>query len=510
MTENIIYNNTQDFLLEGVNILANTVKTTLGPRGNNVLIFNKYNKGYLTKDGVTVAKNIKHPDPTINNIIETVRESSINTAKTVGDGTTTTLVLLQDIFQEGINCLKEKQDANLLKEGMQLALKDIIELIDNQSESITNNKERLKQIASISANNDSSIGDIVFDAISRSKNNGEINICNSNNYNTYITEYNGFTIDSGYFSPHFLPTGYNSVEYNNALIYISDVELSKDTVFTILKKAKNKNAPIIIIAPDFNELIGNILIQNHLNSVVNICPIKAPGFASNRKFILDDLCTYVNTTINSTDLGDCDKIVIHRGKTSIIVNKQALECTNRIKELETLITDSSLEEVDKDNINKRLTALTGNVININVGATTELELNEKKDRIEDAVCAVKAALEEGISEGGGKTFIKVYNKLNRDISALDSNTVSGYNIVKQSLIAPFFQLCANAGIDFRSHLNIVKHSTTGIDFKTLKPAELKNVGIIDATKVLKTAISNAVDIASNLLTTKVVLDNTNV
>lgn len=488
-----VVNNTLDVIKEAIDLICNPVASTLGPTGKNVLTVNEYGDAHLTKDGITVAKNIKDDDPVINGLVNIIREASANTAKTSGDGTTTSLVLTKALFDNGVAAIKQGCNPTLLKHGMNEALNDIIKFIDVNSETIDINDYKLSEVAYISANNDKEVGDIAVQAVRESGSNGTINIEDSQTYDTYIKVSNGFTFDRGYISSHFSDNA--KLEYENPLVFISEVEINKDTTIELLTHASKNNSPLIIIAPDFNEAIFMLLYKNYKAGVVNVCPIKAPGFAGNRRDILEDLADYTNaelysknTTMAINFLGRADKAIINQDSTSIINDIPSRRSVAKVGHLKSLI-ESDFNSPMVESYQKRITALNGYIATIYVGATTELELKEKKDRIEDAVCAVQTALKDGISEGGGFTFIQAYNHLQKNICC------AGYKVVIDSLLAPFKQLCLNSDLE----LEIPKDK--GYNFKTDVWENLKEAGVIDPTLVLKNAITNSVGIISNLLTT---------
>lgn len=498
MSSDVLFNKDAHLQLkEAVDLICNAVKVTLGPRGKNVLTINNYGDAHLTKDGITVAKNVTSSDPIINGILNVVREASANTAKTAGDGTTSTLVLLQAIFSEGLKLIENGSNPTLLKQGMQEALEDVIAYIDSKNETISiTDIEKLKSIATISANNDSVVGQTALDAVLEAKSNGVIKIDDSRTAETYIKCDSGLTFDNGYISPHFLTSEKTTIEYENPLILVSSIELSNKTLVELMKHAKSKGQPLIVLAPDFNENIFMSMYKNFKSGAVQVCPIKLPGFAGNRQQWIEDIIAYIEGevfTSNNVDpikfLGSSEKITISANKTSIINEGVALTCSSQINKLQARLMDE-IEDYERDIINNRIARLYGKVVTIFVGATTELELNEKKDRIEDAVCALQTALKGGISEGGGMTFMRAYNALeNKKKSA-------GYNVVIISLAAPFVQLCTN------SDMVLTKPTRDGYNFKTNVWEDLKEAGVIDPTLVLKNAITNAVGIASNLLTTE--------
>jgi chaperonin GroEL len=334
---------------------------------------------------------------------------------------------------------------------------------------------------------------------------GIIRIEDSRTSDTTVKSTNGLTFDRGYLSPYFA-NGNTTITYENPIIFVSNVELTNNTLVTLMKDAKAENKPLIIIAPDFNENIFTTMYKNHVAGAVQICPIKCPGFAGNREQWLEDICIYSGATlyknnsvspINNT--GNVDKIIIGKNETSLIHNNMRKEVFEYLRLLDKQLDDAT-EQYEIDNIKERRSRLAGNVVTIYVGATTELELKEKKDRVEDAVCALQTALKGGISEGGGLTFSKASLDL-YDTSSEKSDFISGYNLVIEAILKPFEQLCINSDCDFVTLFQKVEEERLGYNFKINKWENFRETGVIDPTLVLKNAITNAIGIASNLLTT---------
>lgn len=508
MKSDVIFNKDAHLeLKEAVDLICNAVKVTLGPKGKNVLTINSYGDAHLTKDGITVAKNVTSSDPIINGILNVVREASANTAKTAGDGTTTSLVLTQAIFNEGLNAIQEGCNPTLLKEGMNRALNDILKYIDTLNETISiEDIEKLKHIATISANNDASVGQTALDAVLEAKEFGSIKLDDSKTSETHIKYDRGLTFSNGYYSSHFLNSEKTTIEYDNPLIFVSSIELTNKTIVDLMKHARENNKPLIVLAPEFNENIFMSIFRNFKSGAVQVCPIKLPGFAGNRQEWIEDITSYIGGDVYTSNninpikyLGDSEKIVISKDKTSIINEGIKTSCSSQMCKLQARLLDD-IEEFEKENINNRVARLFGSVVTIYVGATTELELKEKKDRIEDAVCALQTALKGGISEGGGITFFKASTFL-YDESPNKSDEIIGYNTVIDSLMEPFHQLCINSDKDY---IELCENwdSNKGYNFKTSQWENLKESGVIDPTLVLKNAITNAVGIVSNLLMTE--------
>ena len=513
MSKTIFNKEAHKQLQDAVNLISDAVKVTLGPRGKNVLTINSYGEAHLTKDGITVAKSVKSDDPTINGILNVIREASANTAKSVGDGSTSTLVLTQTIFNEGLKLIQSGANPTLVKTGMMLALKDILKYIQKHSEKIDINSDRLEQVAYISANNDYEIGNIAVEAIRLANVDGIVKIEDSKSTETTIKCDNGLTFNRGYVSPHFLATNTTTIEYENPLIFVSSIEISNKTLIDLMKHAKDVNKPLVVIAPEFNENIFMSMFKNYNAGVVQICPIKLPGFAGNRNEWIEDITTYIDgecylsNNVNPIKfIGNAERIIISADETNIINTTLTESCNTHINKLQNRLNDD-IDDVEKDRLNKRLATILGRVVTIFVGAITELELKEKKDRIEDAVCALQTALKGGISEGGGMTFLRAFIKVD-GINNDSDDVTEGYFVVVNALRSPFRQLALNSDVNVAKlydQFAELNSKTLGYNFKTLKWENLKKEGIIDPTQVLIQAITNAVSIASNLLTTECIV-----
>ena len=512
MKSDVIFNKDAHLQLkEAVNLICNAVKVTLGPKGKNVLTINSYGDAHLTKDGITVAKNVTSSDPIINGILNVVREASANTAKTVGDGSTSSLVLTQAMFNEGLKAIQEGANPTLLKEGMNDALNDTLEYIETLNKTISiDDIEKLKNIATISANNDVAVGQIALDAVLEAKEFGSIKLDDSKTSETYIKCDRGLTFDNGYYSSHFLNSEKTTIEYDNPLIFVSSIELTNKTIVDLMKHARENNKPLIVLAPEFNESIFMSIFRNFKSGAVQVCPIKLPGFAGSRQEWIEDITAYIDGEVYTSNsinpikyLGDSEKIVVSKDKTSIINEGVKTSCSSQMCRLQTRLLDDT-EEFEKETINNRVARLFGSVVTIYVGATTELELKEKKDRIEDAVCALQTALKGGISEGGGMTFMRCSMKHYNECPNTNSQ-IAGYNIVMNALLAPFEQLCINSDLNYTdlfTEWSAGVDESCGYNFKINQWENLKESGVIDPTLVLKNAITNAVGIVSNLLMTE--------
>jgi chaperonin GroEL len=510
MKSDVIFNKDAHLQLkEAVDLICNAVKVTLGPRGKNVLTINSYGDAHLTKDGITVANNVKHDDPIINGIINVVREASANTAKSAGDGTTTSLVLTQALFNDGLKLIEEGANPTLLKEGMNKALEDVLNYIESLSETITiDDTEKLKNIATISAAMDENIGMVALEGVSEAKGTGVVKIDISRTSKTTIKTETGLTFSNGYASNYFVNSDKPTVDYENPFIFVSNIELTNNTLVTLMKHAKNNDRPIIILAPEFNENITISMFKNFKSGAVQICPIKLPGFAGNRTQWIEDIVAYIDGevyTSNSIDpikfVGDAERILISAEETTIINDTPKLSCLSQIHKLQGRLKED-IEDYERDTLNNRVAKLQGRFVTIFVGATTELETKEKVDRVDDAVRALQTALKGGISEGGGMTFFRASADL-YDSSPEDSDIISGYNLVIDSLMQPFEQLAINSDKDYAVLCDDWRENEDlGYNFKTNQWEKLRDSGVIDPTLVLKNAITNAVGIVSNLLMTE--------
>lgn len=511
MKSDVLFNKDAHLQLkEAVDLICNAVKVTLGPSGKNVLTINGYGDAHLTKDGITVASSVVSDDPIVNGILNVVREASANTAKTAGDGSTTSLVLTQAIFNEGLKLIEEGDNPTLLKQGMQMALEDIIKYIDEHNESISiADVNKLEHIAIISANNDSSVGQTALKAVLEADG-GTIKIDDSKTADTYTQCDNGLSFDRGYISSYFQTSEKTTIEYENPYIFVSSIELSNKTIVDLMKHARDNSRPLVVIAPDFNENIFMSMYKNFKSGAVQICPIKLPGFASNRKQWIEDITAYIEGEVFNSNavnpikfLGDSEKIIISADKTSIVNTTPKRTCLSQLCKLQSRLSDD-IDETERDIINTRVARLRGRVVTLFVGATTELELKEKKDRIEDSVCALQTALQGGISEGGGMTFMRCSMKYYNECPDVNSQ-IDGYNLVMNALLKPFEQLCINSDLNYTdlfTEWSAGVDENCGYNFKTNQWENLKESGVIDPTLVLKNAITNAVGIVSNLLMTE--------
>lgn len=506
------------FLKEGVDKLANAVKVTLGPKGKNVVLFND-NKAFITKDGVSVAKKVSDLDTRINVGIQIAREAALKTADEAGDGTTTSTVLAQKIFENAYNYFSNpfvrKPSVFTIKSQMEEALSLIVSMIKEQSEIININYNKLKYIASTSANNDDSIGDLVATAFVFADKEGLVTFQESPTNSTYIDFINGTQIDEGVYSRDFITNNKNlETVYENPYICVFNGNVSSiNTVSALIRKSVEDRRPIVIVAPNFEDSAIRSFLVNNYQGTTRILPIKIVGYSANKTEVLQDIAAATNSTIinpsNIKDLkiteylGTVDKIISTSTKTIFIRANNDFEKLNLRKEE----LKSQLDYAIKNNpeavefARKRLAKFIGKVAVINIGGNTEVEIKEKYDRIEDAVCATRSAIEEGISAGGGNTLLRIQKDI---LNTFNGKLPAGFKIVVDSLSAPFEQLCKNAELDYTK---IKKNITSeiGYNFATDSYENLLDTGVIDATKVLRVALTNAVSAISLLITTECIV-----
>lgn len=501
MSRTIYGQEAREVLKKGVDHLANAVKVTLGPKGRNVVLFNDEGKPYLTKDGVSVAKSITSEDKALSIGIEMLKEVAVNTADEVGDATTTSTILAQAIVKRGLDAIEKGHSPIEIKAGMDEALQEILEIIDSESEKVESD-DKLKQVATISANNDEFIGEIVSKAVSDAGKYGTINIERSPSYDTHIHNNAGFHFNSGYTSGYFVTDSASQVAvYEDALILLVDKNIDKPSdLADVLEYSIKQSSPIVVIANDFSTDVTNFLVNNYLHRTIKVLPIKTPGFGEGRTRFLEDLGVLCDAIVAK------DNIIVHNlgriNKIDSSINGTYIyntpdnteyrdEYVNNLIRARDNVTDSFLAE----KYSERIAMLTTGITTIYVGAYSELEAKELMDRVEDAVCATKAALEDGIVAGGGSIFGRIYSNIERH--------GVGFNAVINALIEPFNQLCKNADVS----LAISFVEDKGYDFKNMEYCNLKKRGIIDPSKALKTAIKNAVSVASMIISTECIVIN---
>jgi chaperonin GroEL len=505
-------------LKAGVDRLANAVKVTLGPRGREVIIEKKWGTPLVTKDGVTVAKEIELKDPYENMGAQLVKEVASKTADVAGDGTTTATVLAQAIFTEGLKAIASGANPMDLKRGIDKAVEKVVEEIKAQSIQVGGRKE-IEQVATISANNDPEIGKIIADAMEAVGKDGVITVEESKSAQTTLETVQGMQFDRGYLSPYFVtnPDKMEAVlEDPYILIYEKKISNVKD-LLPVLEQVVRAGRPILIIAEDVEAEALATLVVNHIKGVIRACAVKAPGFGQRRKDYLQDIAILTGGTAITEELGiklesvtldmlgRADKVIVDKDNTTIVGGKGSKENINaRIEQIKKQIVETT-SDYDREKLQERLAKLSGGVAIIRVGAATEAELKEKKARVEDAVHATKAAVEEGIVPGGGVALVRASEAL-EDLKVDNPDQQIGVDIVKKACRTPLRQIATNAGFEGYVILEKViqlgkeKGKNWGFDAGAGEYKDMVEAGIIDPTKVVRTAIQNAASVAGTMLT----------
>ena len=512
-------------LLKGVNELANAVKVTLGPRGRNVII-EREGAPHITKDGVTVAKSIEFSDSTVNLGAQIIKEASQQTADNAGDGTTTSTVLAQHIFNEGMKQVEKGANPIELYRGMQIAVKSIVStLVDNVSQNIKTN-EAIKNIATISANGDEEIGGIISEAIHQVGNDGVVTVEEGNSNETSLEIVEGLEFDKGYLS-HFFMNNQSKLacilEEPQILLYDGRISNMED-ILGILEQSSVSNKSIVIIAHDVDGEALASMVVNAARGTLKCLAVKAPGFGAERTEILKDIEALTGATIVGSELGvtledvtdehlgTCDKIVSDKLKTAIIGGHGEEETIHSRIDLIKLEKKKCESDFEKEKLENRLAKLSGGVAVLKVGAESEVELKEKKDRVDDSILSTKAALEEGIVPGGGVALIHAKNITQIDTTNVSEDRKRGIEIVATSCEAPFRAIIENAGISADSLIEklnspLANNHRVGYDVTKEEFGDLIDAGVVDPTKVTRTAIEKAVSVAGTLLTTECMVVN---
>jgi chaperonin GroEL len=504
---------------KGVDKLANAVKVTLGPKGRNVILEKKFGAPTVTKDGVTVAKEIELEDATENMGAQMVREVASKTSDVAGDGTTTATVLAQAIYREGLKNVTAGANPMDLKRGIDKAVVKVIEQLKSVSKDVEGRNE-IAQVGSISANNDPSIGNLIADAMEKVGKDGVITVEEAKGTETSLDVVEGMQFDRGYLSPYFV-TDPESMEavLEDPFILIHDKKISamKD-LLPILEKIAQQGRSLLIIAEDLEGEALATLVVNKIRGTLKVIAVKAPGFGDRRKAMLEDIATLTNGTVISEErgfklenatvsyLGTAKKVVVDKDNTTIVEGAgKADEIKKRINEIKAQI-DKTTSDYDKEKLQERLAKLSGGVAVLKIGASTEVEMKEKKARVEDALHATRAAVEEGIVTGGGVSFVRAISVLEKlEGDNLDQTT--GIKIVTKALEEPLKQIVNNAGLDGSVVLQKVKEGKDdyGFNAATEKYENLIKSGVIDPTKVARIALENAASVASLLITTEAVV-----
>ena len=502
-------------MVEGVNILANAVKVTLGPKGRNVVIERSFGGPTITKDGVTVAKEVELEDKFENMGAQMVKEVASKTSDVAGDGTTTATILAEAIYREGLKVVAAGANSMAVKRGIDKAVDKVVEELKRISKK-TSGRNEIAQIASIAANNDSSIGTLIADAMEKVGKEGVITVEEAKSMETALDVVEGMQFDRGYLSPYFItnPDKMECVlEDCYILLYEKKISAARD-MLPLLEKTAQKGKPILIIAEEVEGEALATLVVNKIRGTLQCCSVKAPGYGDRRRAMLEDIAVLTNGKLISedvglkleniaiTDLGMAKRITIDKENTTIVEGSGAKkDIQARIDSIRKQIEDTK-SDYDKEKLQERLAKLAGGVAVINVGAATEVEMKQKKALVEDALHATRAAVEEGIVAGGGVALVRCIPAL--DKMKLSGEEQIGVDIIKKALEAPIRQLVENAGIEGSVVFEKVKNSTANMGFNvdTLKYEDMFDSGVIDPTKVTRAALQNAASVASLLITTE--------
>ena len=510
----------RDALKRGVDALANAVKVTLGPKGRNVVIDKKFGSPTITKDGVTVAKEIELEDAVENMGAQMVKEVASKTADIAGDGTTTATVLAQEIVATGLKNVAAGANPMDLKRGIDKAVKAVVKELQKQSIEVGDNLNKIEQVASISANNDNAIGALIAEAMAKVKKEGVITVEEAKGTDTTVEVVEGMQFDRGYLSPYFVTNAEKmEAELDNPFILIYDKKISnmKD-VLPILEQTTQSGRPILIIAEDVDGEALATLVVNKIRGSLKIAAVKAPGFGDRRKAMLEDIAILTGGTVISEErgfklenttiemLGQTDKIVIDKDNTTVVNGKGEKDAiTLRVNQIKAQM-ETTTSDYDREKLQERLAKLAGGVAVLYVGAASEVEMKEKKDRVDDALHATRAAVEEGIVPGGGVALVRAANALN-SIKAENEDEKTGVQIITKAIEAPIRQIVANAGGEGAVIVSKIQEGKAdfGYNAKTDTFEHMLEAGIIDPTKVTRVALENAASVAGMLLTTECVL-----
>ena len=505
---------------KGVDTLANAVKVTLGPKGRNVVLEKKFGAPAVTKDGVTVAKEIELEDPIENMGAQMVKEVASKTADIAGDGTTTATVLAQSIISEGLKMVAAGSNPMDLKRGIDKAVEKIVDNLKGQSQTVGSDTNKIQQVASISANNDAEIGKLIAEAMKKVGKEGVITVEEAKGTDTTVDVVEGMQFDRGYISPYFVTNSEQmEAELQNPYILIYDKKISnmKD-ILHILEKVAQGGRPLLIISEDLEGEALATLVVNKLRGTLKVAAVKAPGFGDRRKEMLQDIAVLTKGIVISEEqgyklenadisyLGQAATVSIDKDNTTIVGGKGKKEdITARVNQIKAQI-ETTTSDYDREKLQERLAKLSGGVAVLYVGAATEVEMKEKKDRVDYALHATRAAVEEGIVPGGGVAFIRAIEALDK-LKGSNEDEVTGIAIVKRALEEPLRQIVANAGIEGSIVVQKVREGKAdyGFNARTEEYENLLKAGVIDPTKVTRIALENAASIAGMLLTTECVI-----
>ncbi len=521
MAKNITFNtDARDSLKKGVDALANAVKVTLGPKGRNVVIDKKFGGPSITKDGVTVAKEIELEDAMENMGAQMVKEVASKTADIAGDGTTTATVLAQAIVNAGLKNVAAGANPMDLKRGIDKAVNEIVKNINNISQEVGSSYDKIEQVASISANNDNIIGSLIAEAMKKVKTEGVITVEEAKGTETNVEVVEGMQFDRGYLSPYFITDPdkmETELESPYILLYDKKISSMKD-LLPILEQTAQGGKPLMIIAEDVDGEALSTLVVNKLRGALKVAAVKAPGFGDRRKAMLEDIAILTNATVVSEErgfklestsidmLGTCEKVVIDKDNTTIVNGSgDKNDIKARVSQIKSQI-ESSTSDYDKEKLQERLAKLAGGVAVLYVGAASEVEMKEKKDRVDDALAATRAAVEEGIVPGGGIAIIRAAKTLTK-VKGDNDDEQTGINIVERAVEEPIRQIVENAGLEGSVVVSKIKDGKDdfGFNAKNETYENMLKAGIIDPAKVVRVALENASSVAGMLLTTECVI-----
>ena len=521
MSKEILFNlDARDQLKKGVDELANAVKVTLGPKGRNVIIEKKFGAPHITKDGVTVAKEIELEDAFQNLGAQLVKEVASKTGDDAGDGTTTATVLAQSIVSVGMKNVAAGANPMDLKRGIDKAVDAVVKSIAAQAKVVGENYDQIEQVASISANNDAVIGKLIADAMRKVSKDGVITIEEAKGTDTNIDVVEGMQFDRGYISPYFITnTEKMEVEMDKPYILIHDKKISNlKELLPILEPAVQSGRPLLIIAEDVDSDALTTLVVNRLRAQLKICAVKAPGFGDRRKEMLEDIAVLTSGVVISEEkgikleqatlemLGTADKVTVNKDNTVIVNGAGAKDAiANRVAQIKAQIA-ATTSDYDREKLQERLAKLAGGVAVLYVGAASEVEMKEKKDRVDDALCATRAAIEEGIVPGGGVAYIRAIDSLS-NIKAANDDEQTGIEIIKRAIEEPLRQIVFNAGKEGAVVVQKVREGKDdfGYNARTDVYENFYAAGVVDPAKVCRVALENAASIAGMFLTTECVI-----
>ena len=521
MAKDIKYNmDARDLLKKGVDQLANAVKVTLGPKGRNVVIEKKFGAPQITKDGVTVAKEVELENKFENTGAQLVKSVASKTGDDAGDGTTTATILTQAIVTEGLKNVTAGANPMDLKRGIDKAVAAVVAFIKDHAEQVDDNYDKIEQVATVSANNDAEIGKLLADAMRKVSKDGVITIEESKSRDTNIGVVEGMQFDRGYLSGYFM-TDADKMEcvMDNPYILLYDKKISNLKEFLpILQPAAESGRPLLVIAEDVDSEALTTLVVNRLRGGLKICAVKAPGFGDRRKAMLEDIAVLTGGVVISEEkglkleqatldmLGSADKVTVNKDNTTIVNGHgEKANIQDRVAQIKNEI-ENTKSSYDKEKLQERLAKLAGGVAVLYVGANSEVEMKEKKDRVDDALCATRAAIEEGIVAGGGTTYIRALDAL-KDMKGDNADETTGIRIVERAIEEPLRQIVANAGGEGSVVVNKVREGEGDFGYNARKDVyeDMRQAGIVDPAKVERVALENAASIAGLFLTTECVL-----